>query len=107
MQGGINKVFRNLVTKVSSNSDFEKVSLSLNGFRISPLTPIKLFCEQRLNKATFGMDEKEPKEKHVICKFSKTLKTQDLRSAKIEKLFEKCHSIIRAGEKKSENYLND
>jgi len=45
MKGGFNKILRNIVAG-SSDTEFEK----------------------RLTKATFQLDSKEPKEKHVICK---------------------------------------
>ena len=45
MKGGFNKILRNIVAG-SSDTEYEK----------------------RLTKATFHLDDKEPKEKHVICK---------------------------------------
>jgi len=49
MKGGFNKILRNIVAG-SSDTEYEK----------------------RLTKATFHLDDKEPKEKHVICKSFKT-----------------------------------
>lgn len=46
MKGGFNKIIRNIVAG-ASDTEFEK----------------------RLTKATFHLDSKEPKEKHVICNF--------------------------------------
>lgn len=52
--GGFNKIIRNIVAG-ASDTEFEKV--------IFPF-----FILQRLTKCTFHLDNKEPKEKHVICK---------------------------------------
>ena len=57
MKGGINKVMRNIAAS-TADSEFEKVSYS---------TLLTLLI-QRLTKATYGHDTKEPKEKHVVCK---------------------------------------
>lgn len=57
MKGGLNKMWRNLVA-TKSNSDFEKVFF----FKL-------LIFLKRLIKATYHLDSKEPKEKHVLCKF--------------------------------------
>ena len=51
---------RNIVAG-SSDTEYEKVSHNY------PLT-LSLSL-QRLTKATFHLDSKEPKEKHVICKW--------------------------------------
>lgn len=53
--GGFNKIIRNIVAG-ASDTEFEKVSIFLI-----------LNLNQRLTKATFHLDNKEPKEKHVIC----------------------------------------
>ena len=53
MIGGINKVRRNFAAG-KAKSDFEMVRLN-----------------QHLIKATFDKDEKEPKAKHVECKYNK------------------------------------
>ena len=59
MKGGFNKVMRNIAAS-TADSEFEKVSL---------LTCLKFIdILQRLTKATFQLDSKEPKEKHVVCK---------------------------------------
>mmetsp|Transcript_15608 Transcript_15608/g.10981 ORF Transcript_15608/g.10981 Transcript_15608/m.10981 type:complete len:93 (-) Transcript_15608:1366-1644(-) len=44
MKGGFNKIMRNIVAASTSETEFEK----------------------RLTKATYHLDSKEPKEKHVI-----------------------------------------
>jgi len=54
--GGFNKIMRNIVAG-ASDTEFEKVSRS------------GLTTCQRLTKCTFHLDSKEPKEKHVICKY--------------------------------------
>jgi hypothetical protein len=56
MKGGFNKLLRNIVAG-ASDTEFEKVRLLAY-----------LISQQRLTKATFHLDNKEPKEKHVICK---------------------------------------
>lgn len=53
--GGFNKIIRNIVAG-ASDTEFEKVSIFVN-----------INLKQRLTKATFHLDNKEPKEKHVIC----------------------------------------
>jgi hypothetical protein len=58
MKGGFNKLLRNIVAG-ASDTEFEKVSFITY-----------LISLQRLTKATFHLDNKEPKEKHVICKFN-------------------------------------
>jgi hypothetical protein len=58
MKGGFNKLLRNIVAS-TTDTEYEKVT---NLFCLT--------CMQRLTKATFHIDSKEPKEKHVICKAS-------------------------------------
>lgn len=60
MKGGFNKILRNIVAG-ASDTEFEKV-------RHQPF----INFIQRLTKATFQLDNKEPKEKHVICKYPPT-----------------------------------
>ena len=54
MIGGVNKILRNLESKVKGNGQFEA----------------------RLIKATFNGDTKEPKEKHLLCKSFKNMSFQ-------------------------------
>jgi len=61
MKGGFNKILRNIVAG-ASDTEFEKVTF----FSYHVSNPS--YYQQRLTKATFHLDSKEPKEKHVICK---------------------------------------
>ena len=68
MKGGFNKILRNIVAG-SSDTEFEKVRHPL-ALKPSQSLTIANECAQRLTKATFHLDSKEPKEKHVICKYT-------------------------------------
>lgn len=62
MKGGLNKIMRNITAGAQSKSDYEKVCYTYS---------VIFFTDsiQRLIKATYHLDSKEPKEKHIICKF--------------------------------------
>jgi len=64
MKGGFNKILRNIVAG-ASDTEFEKVSQA----EIALLLTNILMAIIEITKATFHLDSKEPKEKHVICRY--------------------------------------